>query len=171
MQEKKTSNSKRSINAFDAGLLMVVLLALAGFGLAKAGHAGVNKVIEGTNKVAIDVFITGLKTKDVDIFKVGDKSAITIRNQPVQPPMTISAVQHWAKQVSFLSPDGKKAVSMADPANPIAHDYLVTVVDEADRTADGFVIRGNKIKIGNQIELEGFKYRVQGVVADIKATE
>ena len=174
MQEKKTSGgttSKRTINAFDAGLLMVVLLALVGFGLAKAGHAGVNKVIEGTNKVAIDVFITGLKTKDVDIFKVGDTSAITIRNQPVQPPMTISAVQHWPKQVSFLSPDGKKAIAMADPANPIAHDYLVTVVDEADKTADGFVIRGNKIKIGNQIELEGFKYRVQGVVADIKATE
>ena len=174
MQEKKTSSgktSKRSINAFDAALLMVILLALAGFGLARAGHAGVNKVIEGTNKVAIDVFITGLKTKDVDLFKVGDKSAITIRNQPVQPPMTISAVQHWAKQISFLSADGKKAVAMPDPSNPIAHDYLVTVIDEADRTADGFVIRGNKIKIGNQIELEGFKYRVQGVVADIKATE
>ncbi|HEY9714881.1 MAG TPA: DUF4330 family protein, partial [Chroococcales cyanobacterium] len=71
-------------------------------------------------------------------------------------------------QVAFLSPDGKKALSFNDPANAIAHDFLVTVVDEAERTADGYVIRGNKIKLGNQIELEGFKYRVQGVVADIK---
>ncbi len=138
--------------------------------MAKAGHAGVDKVVKGTGKVAIDVFITGLKTKDLDLFKVGEKSAITIRNQPVQPPMTIEKVQRWPKQVSFLSPDGKKAVAFPDPANPIASDFLVTVVDDAtERTDDGFVIRGNKIKIGNQIELEAFKYRVQGVVADIKA--
>jgi hypothetical protein len=41
------------------------------------------------------------------------------------------------------------------------------VQDEADATDDGYVIRGNKIKLGNQIELEAFKYRVQGVVVDI----
>ena len=34
---------------------------------------------------------------------------------------------------------------------------------------DGFVIGGQKIKVGNQIELESFKYRVQGVVADLNA--
>jgi hypothetical protein len=72
--------------------------------------------------------------------------------------------------VSFLSPDGKKAVAFADPANSIASDFLVTVVENsAEVTDDGFVIHGNKIKVGNQIELEAFKYRVQGVVADIKA--
>lgn len=161
--------SSRRVNAIDFGLIVLIALCIVGFGLARAGHAGVDKVIQGTNKVAIDVFITGLKTEDTDLFKVGDKSAITIRNQPVQPPMTITKVQHWPKKVAFLSPDGKKAVAFADPANEIAHDFLVTVTDDADRTEDGFVIRGNKIKLGNQIELEGFKYRVQGVVADIKA--
>ncbi len=160
--------SQRKLNPVDSGVVVIILLAALGFGLAKAGHAGVDKVVQGINKVAIDVSITGLKTKDVDIFKVGDPCAITIRNQPVQPPMKISAVQHTPKQVTFLSADGKKVLAFPDPANPIATDFLVTVVDEAERTADGFVIRGNKIKLGNQIELEGFKYRVQGVVADIK---
>lgn len=160
-------SSKRRLNILDCGLIVVTLLSAVGFGLAKAGHAGVDQVIQGTHKVNIEVFITGLKTKDINLFKVGDKSSITIRNQPVQPPMTIVKVVHQQKQVAFLSPDGKKAMAFPDPANSIAHDFYVTVQDEADATDDGYVIRGNKIKLGNQIELEAFKYRVQGVVVDI----
>ncbi len=160
----------KRFNAFDLAILLIGLVCALGFGLARAGHAGVDKVVQGINKVAIEVYITGLKTKDTDMFKVGEKSSITIRNQPVQPAMTITKVEHWQKQVSFLSADGKKAVAFPDPANTIAHDFLVTVSDpEAERTEDGFVIRGNKIKVGNQIELESFKYRVQGVVVDIRA--
>lgn len=160
--------AQRKLNFIDSAVVVIVLLAATGFGLAKAGHAGVDKVVQGTNQVAIDVCLTGVKTKDLDIFKVGDPCSITIRNQPVTPAMKILAVTHTPKQVSFLSPDGKKVLAFPDPANPIANDFIVTVGDEAERTADGFVIRGNKIKIGNQIDLEGFKYRIQGVVADIK---
>ncbi len=166
MQEQ-TISKKSGLNILDYSLVVMSLLAIAGFGLAKAGHAGVNQVIKGTHKVNIDVYITGLKTKDLALFKVGDKSSITIRNQPVQPPMTIVKVDHWQKQVAFISPDGKKALAFPDPANAIAHDFVVTVQDEADATDDGYVIRGNKIKLGNQIELEAFKYRVQGVVVDL----
>jgi len=159
----------RQINFFDYGLLVVILLAGIGFGLARSGLAGVNQAIEGVSKVAIDVYITGLKTRDLDLFKVGEKASITVRNVPLQPPMTIVQVTHNPKQVAFLSTDGKKAVAYPDPANAIAHDFLVTVVDEAERTKDGFVVRGQKIKVGNPIELEGFKYRAQGVVVDVRA--
>jgi len=159
----------RKINFFDYGLIVVILLALIGFGLARSGLAGVNQAIEGVSKVAIDVYITGLKTRDLDLFKVGEKASITVRNVPLQPAMTITQVTHNPKQVAFLSPDGKKAIAYPDPANAIAHDFLVTVVDEAERTKDGFVVRGQKIKVGNPIELEGFKYRAQGVVVDVRA--
>lgn len=158
---------RKRLNLIDYCLLVSGLLAMCGLGLAKAGHAGVNQEIKGTPKVNIEVFITGLKTKDLDLFKTGDKASITIRNQPVHPPMTITKVDHWQKQVSFLSPDGKKALAFPDPSNSIAHDFLVTVQDDSEMTDDGYVIRGNKIKVGNQIELEAFKYRVQGVVVDI----
>lgn len=157
----------RQLNLFDYSLCVMVLLSAAGFGLAKAGLAGVNQEIQGTHPVDIEVFVTGLKTKDLNLFKVGETSSITIRNVPVQPPMKIVKVEHQQKQVSFLSADGKKVVAFPDPANAIAHDFLVTVEDIADKTSDGYVIRGNKIKLGNQIELESFKYRVQGVVVDI----
>ncbi|HEY9788583.1 MAG TPA: DUF4330 domain-containing protein [Candidatus Obscuribacterales bacterium] len=157
------------LNILDCAVAGIVVLCLLGFGLARAGYAGVDKVIQGTSKVQIDVYITGLKTRDTQLFKVGETSSITIRNQPVHPPMVITKVERSPKQVAFLSLDGKKALAFADPANPIAHDFLVSVQDEAERTQDGFVVRGNKIKVGNQIELESFKYRVQGVVVDIKA--
>lgn len=148
-------------------LLVVALASLAGFGLAKAGYAGVDQVIEGTQRVSIDVYLIGLKTADTDLFKKGEKSAVTIRNRPVEPPMTVTAVKHWPHKASYLKPDGSGAVAFPDPATPVAHDFIVTVEDEADRTKDGYVIRGNKVKIGNLIELEGFKYRAQGVVVDI----
>ena len=109
-----------------------------------------------------------MKTLDPEIFKKGEKAAITIRNRPVHPPMTISKVKHWPHKASFLKPDASGVVAFADPATPYAHDFLVTLLDEADATRDGFVIRGNKIKIGNLVELEGFKYRAQGVVVDIE---
>jgi translation elongation factor EF-Tu-like GTPase len=161
----------RRINGLDFAILVVLLTAFLGFGLARAGHAGVNKIIQGTSKVAIDVYIIGLKTVDTDLFKVGDKSAFTIRNQPVYPPMTITAVKEWPKSIAFLPPGAKQAVAMPDPSQLFAHDFLVTVSDQADITADGYVIRGNKIKVGNQVELEGFKYRVQGVVVDIRSIQ
>lgn len=169
--ESPQKKAGRKLNPLDSAVIVIILLAGIGFGMAKAGHAGVDKVVQGVQKVWIDVSITGQKTKDVDIFKPGEPCSITIRNNPVQPPMKIVRSLHTPKQVAFLSPDGKKAVAFPDPANPIATDFLVTLQDEAERTADGFVIRGNKIKLGNQVELEGFKYRVTGVVADIRDTE
>ena len=158
----------KRLTVLDLTVIAVIITALAGFGLAKAGYAGVNQIIEGTHKVNISVYLIGLKTLDPEIFKKGEKAAITIRNRPVHPPMTISKVKHWPHKASFLKPDASGVVAFADPATPYAHDFLVTLLDEADATRDGFVIRGNKIKIGNLVELEGFKYRAQGVVVDIE---
>ncbi len=153
----QAGKTRKTLNGLDFALIVVVLLSAAGFGMAKAGHAGVNKVIQGVSKIAIKVYLVGFKTEDLNLFKTGDKVSMTIRNQPVQPPMTIFEVKHWPKQ----------AISLPDPTQPLAHDFLVTITDEAEITAEGYVLRGNKIKVGNQIDLEGFKYRVQGVVVDL----
>jgi len=163
----------KRLNAFDTAVLVVVIFCALGFISAKAGHAGVDKIIEGKAKVGIDVYLIGLKTLDAELFKVGESSAITIRNRPVEPPMKISQVDHWPHKASFLAPDGKSAVAFPDPTmetgtgTPIAHDFVVTLEENAERTKDGYVVSGNKIKIGNQVELEGFKYRATGMVIDI----
>ncbi|MBZ0188926.1 MAG: hypothetical protein K8F91_21965, partial [Candidatus Obscuribacterales bacterium] len=69
-------------NPVDTAILAIALTALVGFGLARAGYAGVNKVIQGVHKVGIDIHIIGLKTLDPGLFKVGETTAITIRNRP-----------------------------------------------------------------------------------------
>ncbi len=97
------SNSSYQLNIIDSSILAVTLFCLMGFLTARSGHAGVNKVIEGHPKVAIEVYISGMKTRDTDIFKVGDKSAITIRNQPIDPPLIITAVKSTPKETSFLT--------------------------------------------------------------------
>jgi hypothetical protein len=158
-------------NALDFAIVFAAAVALAGFFLAKAGHAGVNSAIEGNQKISIDIYFMSIKTEDVNLFKIGEKSALTIRNQPVHPPMLITAVKHNQKQVAFLSPDGKKAIAMDDLANPLAHDFVVTLQEDAEVTADGYVVRGNKLKVGNQVEMEGFKYRAQGVVVDVRPAD
>jgi len=100
----------RRLNILDKAIILVVAICLSGFVLARKGLAGVNQEIDGSPKVEIQVFITGLKTKDVDLFKVGDKSSITIRNNPVTPPMTIVKVEHQQKQI-----DQRKAQRQAKP--------------------------------------------------------
>lgn len=159
------------LNVVDLSCLLVLSVSAAGFLLAEAGHAGANKAIKGKAQVAISIFFSGIKTKDAELFKNGETASLTIRNVPVEPPMTITQVKETPKQVSFLTPDGKKVVAFPDPSQPLAHDYVVTVTDTAEVTGDGFVVRGNKLKIGNQVELESFKYRVQGVVVDITARQ
>ena len=65
----------------------------------------------------------------------------------------------------------KKAVAVDDPYMPYLYNYVVTVKDDAIITDDGAVIGGNKIKIGLPIIMEGFKYRINGVVSDVRVKE
>lgn len=156
-------------NPVDFFCLLVLLISIAGFGLAKAGYAGVDKVITGKATLNIDVYFVGLKTQDPEMFRKGDKTNLTIRNNPIEGSMTITNVKHWPKQISFLSPSGK-VIAADDPAQPLAHDFIISVATDAERTNDGFVVKGGqKIKVGNQVELESFGYREQGVVVGIKA--
>ncbi len=157
----------KKINLIDLIIILTVFLSAFGFYLARHSCAGVDKVITGRPNVRMDVLIVGLKTLDTNIFKVGEKTNLTIRNQPVEPALTIAQVKIWPRQVTFLAKDGKSPIAVDDVANAYAHDFLVSLDDLAEKTKDGYVISGNKLKIGNQVELESFKYRVQGVVVNI----
>jgi hypothetical protein len=155
-------------NLLDAAVMLLVVVSLAGFFLAHAGYAGVNQVLKGQTTVSLDLFLPNVRTTDQSLFKTGDKTALTVRNQPVYPPFTITAVKRTPRLIAFPSTGGKSLTSFTDPAQPYANDYLVTVSDQAEITNDGYVIHGNKIKVGNQIDIEGFKYRVSGTVLDIR---
>lgn len=159
------------LNPFDSACLILAILCIGSFFLAKAGHAGVDQAILGPARVNIVVYLAGMKTKNPDVFKKGERTALTIRNQPVEPPMEITAVKYTRKQASFAVASGNsfKVIAADDPSQPLAYDYEITISDQAERTKDGYVVRGQKIKVGNQVELESFNYRVQGVVVEISS--
>ena len=160
---------KTNLNLFDFLLLLALTFSTTGFILAKAEKTPLNQIIKDKEGIAIellipDVFSTSDKSKE-SFFKTGDKTAITIRNRPYTK-LSIIKSETKPKMTVIPSINGTfKAIE--DPTKVNFKDHFVTISDTALRTDDGYVIGGNKIKIGNQIELEGFNYRLTGKVINI----
>lgn len=160
-------NSKNTkLNILDLLLILTVLFSISGFILAKAEKTGLNKVIEGQENIAIEVLLPDIYLQEMtDFFKIGEKSAITIRNRPYTKLKIIKA-ESKPKQLVIPNLSGTYK-TINDPTKPNIRDYFVTLSDIALKTNDGYVISGNKIKAGNQVELEGFNYRLNGKVINV----
>ena len=154
------------LNFLDLLLIFTILFSITGYLLAKAEKTQLNKIIAGKENIAIEILIPEVFSENTDLFMIGDKSAITIRNRPYTKLKIIKSELN-SKQaiVPMLSSTSYKTI--LDPTKTNIKDYIVTLTDEALVTNDGYVIGGNKIKIGNQIELEGFNYRLNGKVINI----
>ncbi len=154
------------LNFLDLLVIFTILFSITGYLLAKAEKTQLNKIIEGKENIAIEVLIPDVFSENTDLFMIGDKSAITIRNRPYTK-LKIIKTKSDPKQVIIPITSGPSYKTIPDPTKSNVKDYTVTLTDEALVTADGYVIGGNKIKIGNQIELEGFNYRLNGKVINI----
>ena len=158
------------INLLDLGLVLVLALGILGFGLAKAGRAGINAKVKGTTPVEVDCFIRGSIADPAAMFKKGDKTFITLRNQPYSAVDVIS-VKSSRRTVTIPAPDGKGVLAVPDPSEPYSKDILVTIREVGAVTDDGVVFGDTKIKVGTPIELEGFKYRLKGSIIDVRTPE
>ena len=159
----------KKINLFDALTLLTIIFSISGYLFAKAEKTGLNKVIEGKEKIAIELLVPDVNAGNADfkndLFKIGGKTAITIRNRPYTK---LEIIKSESKPKLLIIPDFHGSFKTPlDPTRTNIKDYTVTLTDEALKTQDGYVIGGNKIKIGNQIELEGFNYRLNGKVINI----
>lgn len=158
---------KTNLNLLDFLLLLTIVFSTTGFILARAEKTPLNQIIKDKEEIAIellipDVFSTSPKET---FFKAGEKTAITIRNRPYTK-LSITKSESKPKMTVISSPNGAFK-TIEDPTKTNFKDYFVTISDTALKTDDGYVIGGNKIKIGNQIELEGFNYRLNGKVINI----
>lgn len=160
------------INIIDLSVVGLVIIALAGFAMVKSGsHKTSAQVVGKKAEIEFDVFSRGQKIIEPDsLFKGQDKSFLTIRNVPYTA-LDIVKYECTPWQVPVLHPDNNTAVSIDDPSAPFTQDCLLTLKDTADVTDDGLVIGGNKIKVGLRVDIEGFKYRLPAVVADIRILE
>ncbi len=153
-------------NLLDFIIILTILFSITGYLFAKAEKTGLNKIIEGKENIAIEVLIPDVFSEKTNLFFVGDKSAITIRNRPYTKLKILSATSA-PKHLVIPVLSGSTFKIISDPTRTNVKDYTVTLADEALKTQDGYVIGGNKIKIGNQVELEGFDYRLSGKVINI----
>ena len=154
------------LNFLDLLVIFTILFSITGYLLAKAEKTPLNKIIEGKEDIAIEVLIPDVFSENTNLFMIDDKSAITIRNRPYTK-LKIIKTESNPKQVIIPTLSSSSYKIIPDPTRSNVKDYTVTITDQALITSDGYVIGGNKIKIGNQVELEGFNYRLNGKVINI----
>ena len=173
--EKMIKNIKLfgKLNLLDLVVIGFVILAIGGFTLVKLGKykTSANAVIK-TADVQFDLILKGEKlTSKVSPIKKGDKAFITLRNIPYTD-LEIVNVQLMHKKLIIPNPDkNPKALIIDDLTEPFAFDFIVTLKDTAKITKDGPVIGGNKIKMGLPITVEGFNYKFNGTVTDVRIKE
>src|SRR3989338_6072212 len=121
---------KTKLNILDLLLIITVLFSISGFILAKAEKTGLNKVIEGQENIAIEVLLPDVYLQEItDLFKIGEKYAITIRNRPYTKLKIIKA-ESKPKQLVIPSLSGTYK-TINDPTKPNIRDYFVTLSDTA----------------------------------------
>lgn len=157
-------------NVLDLSIFFIVVLAATGLFLVKTGKfATASNVIKKESMIEFDVALRGVKlSSDKQLFKAGDKSFITIRNVPYTS-LKVTNVSRTSMQTVLIDPrDPSKAIAVADPTEPYSYNYNVTLRDKALVTSDGPVIGGNKIKTGLIVTLEGYDYRLNGLVSGVR---
>lgn len=160
------------INIIDLCAILIVLAGLLGFFMVKSGaHKTSAQIVKDNKEIEFDIFTRGQKIISPDsLFKGEDSSFLTIRNVPYTKLKIVKYVcNQW--QVPVLHPDNNTGVSIDDPSAPNTYNCIITLSDTAEITTDGPVIGGNKIKVGLKVDIEGFKYRLPGVVADVRVKE
>lgn len=159
------NSTTKKINFLDFLLILTILFSITGYILARAEKTGLNKVIQVKEKVAIELLLNDIYSEHNNLFKTGDEAALTIRNRPYGK-LKIIKFEIKPKQIVIPNLSGSYK-TIPDPTRTNIKDYLVIVVDTALKTSDGYVFSGNKIKIGNPIELEGFNYRLNGKIVNL----
>ncbi len=162
-----SETSRSRFNPLDTVIVAALLVGLLGFGLSRAGLAGVDQKRTGFVTARFDLFIRG-GIADPSMFKVGDRTFITIRNQPYAA-IPIVGVKINSRKVTLWTPQGARAVD--DLAEPYSKDVVLTLEDRAEQTDDGIVLGGNKIKVGVPIDIEGARYRLRGSIVDLRVSE
>lgn len=147
------------LNIVDITVLLVFAIGLVAVFLIKGGAMSAKgQAMQNTVPIEIDVLLEERKiSNEKQIFVSGEKTFLTIRNVPYTALNIVKSA--------------KTAYVQEGKVVPYTYNFLVTVKDDAVNTEDGPVIGGNKIKIGLPIILEGYDYKLGGVVSDVRVLE
>ncbi len=160
-------------NVVDFTIFVVILVIIIGVLVVKAGvHRPVSKVTKGTKPVEITITTRAYDiTAKEEIMEAGDTTFITIRNVPYTK-LEIKKVKKEHVQEMFFNYDRPEVPYLINNvAFPNRYQYIVVLEDKAQITSDGAVVGGNKIKIGLPVDIEGFNYRLSGMVSNVKVID
>lgn len=158
----------KKISFVDIIIIVGVLIALfTGICTAKHFRQTADKQIEATSPITFQVFLRGVTvTSDTFPIKPNEKTFITIRNVPYTE---LDVVDVSSQSRKIYAPNTKLTL-INDPSQPSVFDAIITIKDTAKITKDGAVVGGNKVKIGLPITLEGKKYKLNGIISDIRVS-
>ena len=160
-------------NIIDFAIAAIIIIFVLGILVSKIGvFKPVSKISQGMKPVE---FVITTRAYDVtaqkELFEKGAKTFITIRNVPYTELEIVDVQKEHMKEMFFNYDRPEVPYLMNNVAYPHRFQYIVTVKDEAHITDDGAVVGGNKIKIGLPVDLEGFNYRLSGMVSDVRVIE
>jgi hypothetical protein len=160
----------KRLNRLDWVLIALALAVGLGVLAVQVGmHRTARQVVKGETDILLTVYLMHLRTLGPNVFIPGGKASLTIRNVP-RGELVIQAVRSFPKLALVTTLQGtEKAVP--DLSDPLARNYLVTLKDHAVVTPDGYVSEGIKVKKGLPVEIEGFDYRVTGVIVDVQGAK
>ena len=163
------------LSILDVGAALVILLVVVGIFFFPGTSGSIAQVGAPTKPVEVNVLVRGLNVGNPqELFqqglKAGGKSNIIIRNQP-HGEIEIKSVRQLPRTTLVPQPDGSVKELPDSRTDQFAMDMLLTLGGKAQITDTGPVVGNSKLKIGDQIELEGFNYDFKASVIGIRIKE
>lgn len=160
------------ISILDFGAALVILLVMVGIFFYPGTSGSVAQVGVTTKPVEVDVLVVGLKgraSQTREMFKVGDKTNLIIRNQPYGQ-VTLKKVEFLPRIIPVVQPNGTLK-ALPDPTAEIQfnNNLILTIEGKAQLTENGAVLGNSKVKVGTTVELESKEYNFNGTVIEVRA--
>ena len=150
-------------------ILSIVLILFMGVLIGLKLNKFSKSPVKADVKIALQVFIrNAVLTQAKNPIVKNTQSYVTIRNVPYSKLTVIDSIAIRKSVVIPVPSQGKPASVVDDISLPFQYDIVVTLTDKAKLTDDGYVAGGNKIKIGTPIVLEGFNYRLNGIISAVE---
>ncbi len=156
------------INVIDFSLVFfLVLIALGIIAVQSSLHQTSGQIIEDETDIQYVVYLRHVQAiAPQELFKVGEKISISIRNRP-RGKVELLEVLYKPEQIILPTDKGKFQI-LADPTSPNSYDFLLKLKDHAVVTKDSYVTNGVKVKTGMKLTLEGFNFRLPGIISDVR---
>jgi len=163
------------VNLLDLGALLVILLVIFGVFFFPGSPGSLAQINSYTKPVEVDLFVQGLKLSNPqELFNKelakGNKTNVIIRKEP-HGAINIKSIQQLPRTILVTLADGD-VKEIPDPKkNNFSTDIFMTLSGIARITDNGPVIGSSQVKIGDEMELDGFNYHFKATILDVRVKD